>query len=323
MGSAEKSYRTRLMESSPQIEINNKRTFADSTISPQGQENKKSKFSMEDQLSQLTLQIANLTKEVSAIKSSSDTINITVTDIQSKLDGNIDITNEFKQMKQDMFVLKKENKLLKQQLHDINEKLSDMEYHQKRNNLVFEGFTESKDETNFDCFSKLMDLIGQFIDTKDMKVARCHRLGKKAVGYNRPIIANFLWYGDITKILSIKQQFPKGIYVKEDLPKMWEDKRRVLRPYSKIASTLNLRSVLTKDKLVINGVVYQVTDLNKLPIEVRSKLECEKQDEEKLVYFGPQSPFSNMHLCNFSVDNVPYNSVEQFFSKSEGRLLQR
>ena len=146
-------------------------------------------------------------------------------------------------------------------------------------------------------------------------------MGKKSAGYNRPIIANFPWYGDITRILSIKTKLPKGVFVKEDLPEVWEDKSCILRPYSKIASSMEMSTTLSKDKLIINGVVYQIDNLASIPDEIKAKISVEKQDEEKLVYFGPQSVFSNMHPCHFSVDNTHYNSVEQYFQSQKASFF--
>ena len=159
------------MESTP---TKSKRTFSESNISPQESDIKRNKFNMEESIRNLTAEITKLTKEVSELKQSSETTNTTVTDIQSKLDGNCDITVEFQEMKSEMQSLKRENKALKQQLMNINEKIADLEYHQKRNNLIFEGFAESKDESNLDCYQKLIDMLSGYLDVSGMRIARCH-----------------------------------------------------------------------------------------------------------------------------------------------------
>ena len=100
--------------------------------------------------------------------------------------------------------------MLKCTLNDIQEKIADLEFHQKRNNLIFEGFPEQKNESDIDLFNRLMDCLSTIIDTTGVRVARCHRLGAKRPGYNRPIIANFPWYGDVTAILNAKMHLPKG-----------------------------------------------------------------------------------------------------------------
>ena len=131
-------------------------------------------------------------------------------------------------------------------------------------------------------------------------------------GINRPIIANFLWYGDISAILSAKKSLPKGIYVKEDIPKVMDDRNRILRPYSKAANALHMKSSVNKGKLRIDCALYTCDDLHQIAQEVISTMNHEKEDKEKMISFGPQSVFSNMNNTSFVIDNITYKNCEQY-----------
>ena len=52
-------------------------------------------------------------------------------------------------------------------------------------------------------------------------------------GQPRPIITNFLWYGDVTSMLKVKSKLPSGVYINEDSPSEWIECRKLLRPVMK------------------------------------------------------------------------------------------
>ena len=202
------------------------------------------------------------------------------------------------------------------------EKITDMEYHQKCNNLIFDGILDSRGESNMESYRKICDLLSTYTHVQSMKIARCHRLGGYKAGTNRPIIANFLWFGDVTAILSIKNQLPKGVYIREDIPKVWDDRNRILRPYSYAAKNKELNSYVSKGKLHIDGAVYTCESLDNIPPAIKSEMHHEREDSEKLIYFGPQSDFSNMNYSPFKVDNVTYTSTEQYIQSQKASLFK-
>ena len=129
--------------------------------------------------------------------------------------------------------LRNDNAMLKGRNDDLREKLLKLEYHQRRNNLRFDGIDEPFGETDLDCYYKVIELLQHIMDTSDAKIARCHRVGPYRCNGTRAIITNFHWYGDITTILQNKRKLSKGKCVNEDLPDEWLECQRIPRPVLK------------------------------------------------------------------------------------------
>ena len=289
-----------------------KRSVSETSISPINPEAKKSKRSMEEMLEDVSIKLGSLTTEFNSLKSVVTSTNSTVSEIQLTIASTKEVKQDVVDIKEEVEALRCENTMLKASLKQLMDKVTDLEYHQKRNNLLFEGIPEESRESAYDCYTKVIDLLSGYMDTKEIKVARCHHLGKRQVGYNRSIIANFHWFGDVTNILVIKNRLPKGIYIKEDLPKVWEDSHRVLRPFCRAASSLNKLTSLSKGKIYIDSTQYTCEDIASIPADVGDLAKSEKTDDEKVLYFGPQSEYSNMSLSPFRVENIEYHSNEQY-----------
>ena len=110
---------------------------------------------------------------------------------------------------------------------------------------------------------------------------------------------------------------PKGVYVNEDLPDEWLDRRKLLKPIynaAKHQDNLKDKTFFVRDKLIINGKSYSVGLEHNL-VELEGVIDvaqtCQKSDGSKTVFQGVHSVFSNLHPCEFVVDKVVYNSVEQ------------
>ena len=69
---------------------------------------------------------------------------------------------------------------------------------------------------------------------------------------------------------------------------------------------------LSKDKLIINGVSYQIEDLSKLPSDLAADKAAEKSNETHLVFAGELSPYSNFHPNPFVVNGQHFHSSEQW-----------
>ena len=88
-------------------------------------------------------------------------------------------------------------------LATLEERIDHLEDHSRRDNLLFYGFPEEKDEN---CDEKLKTMISKYnmIDTNnyDINFVRVHRLGRFSKQHTRPIIAKFYDYSVKTAILS-------------------------------------------------------------------------------------------------------------------------
>ena len=134
--------------------------------------------------------------------------------------------------------LEMENAILRDSNLQLKEKLLDLKYRQRRNNLTFEGIPESEKKTDKDTMRKLRRVLKNIPDL-DMDslyfFERCHHLGAPSKRYDRKIICCFSYYQDVSAILKHRKLLPRGVYVNENLPDEWEDRRQILRPLLKAA----------------------------------------------------------------------------------------
>ena len=208
-----------------------------------------------EMISNLTGEITKLTGEISSLKSTTESLTQEIVEIKKT---NIETCTRISMLDSDLTELRLENAKLKSINEDLESRLTTLEYHQRRNSLLFEGLQEEYGENDVHCYNKVCDSIRNIpgIEVNNIKIARCHRVGHYKNGVTRPIIANFLWYGDITNILHNRSKLPRGVYVNEDLPRIWVDRRRFLRPILRTASRMEKyrgKCKLHQDKLSLDG----------------------------------------------------------------------
>ena len=131
------------------------------------------------------------------------------------------------------------------------EKLLDLQSREMRDNLIFYGFEEEKDETDKDCVDKVLKLVGEQLKiphAKHIPIHRAHRMGRYQRTKTHPIVAKFAFYRkreDIRKAAknlegtqySTGQQFPKEI----------QEMRRQLVPLLKEAKSRGKRAHIAVD----------------------------------------------------------------------------
>lgn len=121
-----------------------------------------------------------------------------------------------------------ESKKMTEEIHNLERKLLNLEVYQRRENLVFYGIPEkefaegrSEDTTEYILKDFLDDELEMPLP-RSVKFQRVHRLGKtKGNGKPRPIIARFLNYPDVVKIMQLRKNLAKdsGFWLSPDLPR--------------------------------------------------------------------------------------------------------
>ena len=174
----------------------------------------------------------------------------------------------------------------------LKERLLDIEYHQRRNNLIFEGVVDSEGELEADSIYEIRRVLRAIpgLDPS-FKMDRCYRIdGRYKPSKTRRLLCVFNWYVDVQFILKHKKSLPKGIFVNEDLPEEWKDRRKILKLiFNAARRNSNLTTHMSKDKLVINGHTFSaapncnIQEANDL-IDVKST--CEQSDDEKILFSG-------------------------------------
>ena len=161
------------------------------------------------------------------------------------------------------------------QLESLNKGLKDhlikQECQSRRDNLLFDGVAEADGEIWDDCRHKIIQFLATEMNIENaetIKIARCHRLGPRKANSDRPrtIIAKFHWFGDRDKVWNSRQKLKgKKFWVAEDFPVEIQNRRHKLLPVMKEARKQNMKSTVSVDKLIVNGMTYTVDTLDNLP----------------------------------------------------------
>ena len=156
------------------------------------------------------------------------------------------------------------NKEIEGRLKAVEAKISHLEDYSRRENLLFFGIADEKDETAEACESKVMEIVRDKLGIhKEIEFQRVHRLGRHrraTRGVNaRPIIVRFLRAKDRDLVLrnafKLKDQ---GVSLSEDFCQQTRDKRKMLLPHLKNAKKSGKKAFLRGDSLIIEGSSYSV-----------------------------------------------------------------
>lgn len=127
-------------------------------------------------------------------------------------------------------------------------------------------------------------------------------------------------------ILEQRSYLPSGVFVNEDYPEEWKERRRLLRPILNLAkgSTFRDSTFLTRDKLIVDGKQFTVSpynNLTELPADLTPAKSCEQRDSHTIAFLGPHSVFSNFHKASFTEGGVKYNCAEQMIQAEKAAMF--
>ena len=258
------------------------------------------------------------------VKGELRSVNSALSEVETTSSSN---TADIKVMQSELVKSNERCKVLQDENSQLKEKLLDLEYQQRRNNLIFEGISDAEKEKDLDCIRKirfvLKDIPG--LDVNNFRIDRCHRIdGPFKAGINRRVICAFNWYYDVQCVLRSRKSLPRGVYVSEDLPEEWVDRRRILKPVfnaAKRKDDLKDDTHLSKDRLVISGKTYTVENITEAGAVLNLSSTCENSDEKTILFQGLFSPFSNFYQSKFTINNVTYNSAEQFIQSEKAAFF--
>ena len=217
-------------------------------------------------------QLDGIQKSVKSINSRLDKIDTKVTSLESKIidveksrefdSSSIDEINH--KQKEIETLLEKVNSL-EQQQRNHNEKLEkdviDLKSRSMRDNLLFFGIPEVKNETDSDCVQKVLTLIEAKCNienaTTDIKLHRAHRIGGFNMDKMRPIVAKFVYFPDRERVRRSADTliYPQGI--SQQFPQEVVKTRKRLYPIMKAAREKNQEAHFVLDRLYIDRKLYR------------------------------------------------------------------
>ena len=201
------------------------------------------------------------------------------------------------------------------------------ECYSRRDNQLFHGFPEDKNEKSDDCENKVRQMLTDMdISESDIRIVRCHRKGAKK-NTDRPRIVRFHWFGDIKLIMSKNADLRKksknmNKFVTQDWPVEIEKKRRMLLPVLHRAKAAKYNARLIIDKLIVNNKTYTLDNLHELPEDINPKKISTVENDDMMLFWGKYVPLSTFHIHNFKVNQVQVSSIEQALQYEKAMLFE-
>ena len=102
------------------------------------------------------------------------------------------------------------------------------------------------------------------------------------------------------------------------------ERRRIFKPILKAVFKSNgkYKAHLSGDKLVLDGHLYSVKDLDKLPDELRLENLCTVTNGNMIGFFTKNSKLSNHYPCTFKQDGLTFQSSEQYLMFKKAKLFE-
>ncbi len=183
--------------------------------------------------------------------------------VTSRLDkSNDDVKSMFSELQS----CKDHIKNLEHQMSDLNSQRIELEARSRRNNLIFHGIEESKEENTLTVLQKFMEKELKMSNSKELLIQRVHRLGKSADNSNigsrskkhRPIIASFVDFRQREHVRQQRFNLSSRYGVSEDLPYEIRQARAVLEPELKELKQQKKRATIVYPaKLLVEGKVVR------------------------------------------------------------------
>ncbi|XP_019631891.1 PREDICTED: uncharacterized protein LOC109475612 [Branchiostoma belcheri] len=188
----------------------------------------------------------NLIREVQEIK---DSLQYSQAEIQDHKSRQHDLSLHIKEVEAKMDRLGAD-------MNTIAHKSDYLENQSRRNNILFDGVPDNKQENWSRCEQKVPDILKDKLklDPLKIEIERSHRNGKfQEEGRPRPIVVKLLRYKDKEAILQrAKHLKGSNIYVNEDFSDAVRQKRKELLPEMRAQRERGNIAFLRFDRLVVH-----------------------------------------------------------------------
>ena len=243
--------------------------------------------------------------------------------------------------KSEILVLKEENTRLKKELQYLSAEQVKLENRMERienrnleNCIIFRGLKEEYKETDETGRDKIYCELAKLITEEDeeecyrmarrLVIRRCKRLGRYNRDRPRPFSVEFVHHEDVSFIMENKNYLSDGVFVNREFSPEIERKRRPMLPILRAAKHIDnykKQIRLEKDKVVIKGKDYDMSNIHDLPEDLNAFKVTSKDDGCAVGYFGELNPLSNFFPAKFTYDGLNYISSEQFIQVSKAEFF--
>ena len=204
-------------------------------------------------------------------------------------------------------------------IDDVTKRLEQIENYSRKTNLLFDNIEENTAENLNVVMNKLFRETLR-IQTQ-LEISVCHRIGQISDAKKpRPVIVKFVRLQDRNIVWSARSKLKgSNIIMREHFSKTVELARKKMYPiYKQARSTPQVKKCsLVADKLSINGTLYTCNDMEKLPFGLNTPRPHTVHKNGNTYFFTKESPLSNFHTSNFTLDGIKYCNVEQFYQSKK------
>ena len=243
----------------------------------------------------------------------------------NKMEEIMNLVTEVDLLKKKQAKLETKLAVSEKQCEELSERVISLETYTRRNNLKFLNVACKTTGSQIEnCESLILDLCSAHeVQIEGYEIERAHRIGHKNLE-SRPIIVKFANSKSKDRVLRAKSTFKQaGIIVVQDFPAEVQSRRKLFSPVITAAfkSQEKYKAKLVVDKLLLNGKMYTINDLDKLPQDINpSNLTTISQDNIT-AFYTRFSKLSNHYSCTFTVKGVKFSSVEQYLMHSKAVMF--
>ena len=245
-------------------------------------------------------------------------------DTSDKLDEMTKIEKRVAVVEKHQAKIQQDYKDCHQLCHTLSEQVLLLESRSRRNNLKFVSTSnENCNISGENCEDIILSLcasVGLTISTIDIE--RAHRVGPRNKP-NQPILVKFANYKVREQVLAAKTKIrEKGVVTTEDFPDEINNRRQMFSSVLKAAyESPKYKAKLVVDKLLLNGKLFSVNELDMLPDELNPHNLTAVTRGNCTAFYSRSSVFSNHFPCAFVMDGTKYSSTEQFIMHQKAKLF--
>lgn len=215
---------------------------------------------IEKTVNMINLKVTELETKVNAIDIRVDGVERSCTFIS---DENDDRKTELDTARSEIKTLKTSCKTLEDQNAKLETKMTDIESRSMRDNLLFYGIPESRENENCEDLVKQVCIEElQMPEARDFLVDRVHRVGVQKQNKIRPIVAKFHYFRDREAVRKTSYDHSEtlkqaNLGIGMQWPQQVREARKSLYPVMQREKQNGKEVKLVRDKLYINGTEYR------------------------------------------------------------------
>lgn len=210
---------------------------------------------------------------------------------------------------------------------DLEDSILAVDTSSRKKNLIITGVGEVSNETSEILCEYLFELFSQYIDTLEIAdFDLAYRLGNQNTSrkHPRPILVKFTKESTRNLVAGTRSSLGddeslSSVFLNDDLPKKANDRRIELRMVLKLAREQNIPAKISGDKICVNNITYDHSNLDCLPVGLRLEDAKVKTFDGITAFQSKYAWLSNFFPCRIHLQGIDFNSGEHAFQYIKAR----